>query len=855
MDRKAFISYNSAETQGVSYAQKIAELAKSRGYEAFFDQSDIRAGVPWCKELERRIREAQYFWVLIGPGGLGEVQREEIELARAYRKTLVGVLLPGATKPTEDLYLSDRSWVVLQEGTDLRGDEIKVMTDEPVEWDGFHPGSDREATTDSNNPESQRRRRQNAQGIMLLLWKATPGILLSVSLSILLWIWLVVQVSTPWVFALAGIGLLSALWTLLRGLAADKDWVDLVIRNRLPMDPGAEAAPARVVIVAARSHRLWMFPYVECLRSLALDPEMVLVGESEPSTTDYDTMRQAQAVILVWARRGGQRGVQHPAVRMALDWAAEHSHLPFLLVGPERADRPSIGKWEPRISVDDPAKAARRSLVRLLGRASSRAEDWRRRALNLWGLCAWGAGATLPLLVGFGFGVLDQRGCGVTNERDLYALRTKAEETRRTVGLEASRDLVEEQTHYLGDVLASTFPGLPGHTTPSVWGPVHLAEGDCYCEIEGPSQQTASTQRCYVKNRDPDGSNIASCAGSGLVAAWDSSNDARAYGLEGEPRPDVKCKLEATPTFNALVCAPIEPARNDGEWSRGLLCLSEKKGSTLNSWDRRLHRALLHGAQSYAGYPLHELAAVEPGNRASCHAALGVVEATGAEDDASTSESQPVTPGASTSASGSMGPGTPGTPARAIFDWTPDQIHDRSQEVSTAVARRRAHGSSEARRAELEGLEDAIQELLRMQIPSADGFSFWRLDGDGQVCRERADTLCLSAEDSIAGCTVRAGAVVYWEALENDPHKNGRPATAIYRLPRTISEEIQHCVFQEATTVRQVLCVPVFGGGDTDSTRAAACIESKDVNPDWDLDRTRATLLTYAQLGSILIGD
>ena len=93
-----FLSYSRRDA---AHAAALNDWLGSQGVTTFFDRRDLGAGQLWLPDLERRIEhEAQAVAVLVGPGGLGNTQQYEYQLALTRQAAEAGfpvipVILPG----------------------------------------------------------------------------------------------------------------------------------------------------------------------------------------------------------------------------------------------------------------------------------------------------------------------------------------------------------------------------------------------------------------------------------------------------------------------------------------------------------------------------------------------------------------------------------------------------------------------------------------------------------------------------------------------------------------------------------------------------------------------------------------
>jgi hypothetical protein len=73
-----FISYSRADGR---HASEIDSVLRTNHLKSFFDRRNLDAGLPWVRALEKAIGAAKAAIVLIGPGGFGNTQQYERELA------------------------------------------------------------------------------------------------------------------------------------------------------------------------------------------------------------------------------------------------------------------------------------------------------------------------------------------------------------------------------------------------------------------------------------------------------------------------------------------------------------------------------------------------------------------------------------------------------------------------------------------------------------------------------------------------------------------------------------------------------------------------------------------------------
>ena len=69
-------------------------LPPGTGITTFFDRRNLTAGAPWFDELERALSAAPGALVIIGPSGLGRIQKRELQLALIRQAELEGTTQP-----------------------------------------------------------------------------------------------------------------------------------------------------------------------------------------------------------------------------------------------------------------------------------------------------------------------------------------------------------------------------------------------------------------------------------------------------------------------------------------------------------------------------------------------------------------------------------------------------------------------------------------------------------------------------------------------------------------------------------------------------------------------------------------
>jgi hypothetical protein len=108
-----FVSYSRADSR---HAAEIDSVLRAKGLRSFFDRRNLEPGLPWVRALEKAIGEAKTAIVLIGPGGFGNTQQYERELAviRQTREPSFRVIPVVPPKAASDLpfdFLQNLTWI------------------------------------------------------------------------------------------------------------------------------------------------------------------------------------------------------------------------------------------------------------------------------------------------------------------------------------------------------------------------------------------------------------------------------------------------------------------------------------------------------------------------------------------------------------------------------------------------------------------------------------------------------------------------------------------------------------------------------------------------------------------------
>lgn len=113
-----FLSHNSKQKEVVG--QLLRELKKLE-LVVWYDEEQLRPGVPWMQLLEEGINNSNSVAVLVGSDGLGPWENEEMHAALALavknKRPVIPVLLPDcATEPKLPMFLENRTWVDMRGG-------------------------------------------------------------------------------------------------------------------------------------------------------------------------------------------------------------------------------------------------------------------------------------------------------------------------------------------------------------------------------------------------------------------------------------------------------------------------------------------------------------------------------------------------------------------------------------------------------------------------------------------------------------------------------------------------------------------------------------------------------------------
>lgn len=117
-DFDVFLSHNSHDKP---LASELKRKLEEVGISVWLDREQLRPGQNWQPLLLEGLQSSGSVIVALGPAGLGQWQKEEVELALGYNVTLgrpvVPVFLPGVPKDQEfDGFLAGRGWVDFRDG-------------------------------------------------------------------------------------------------------------------------------------------------------------------------------------------------------------------------------------------------------------------------------------------------------------------------------------------------------------------------------------------------------------------------------------------------------------------------------------------------------------------------------------------------------------------------------------------------------------------------------------------------------------------------------------------------------------------------------------------------------------------
>jgi hypothetical protein len=95
----------------------LAQQLRERGIRPWLDESELRPGLRWQPRLEEVLADIPAAAVILGPGGIGPWQNQELDVLMGLsvqgRCAVVPVLLPGANPTDLRLFLNGLTWVNL----------------------------------------------------------------------------------------------------------------------------------------------------------------------------------------------------------------------------------------------------------------------------------------------------------------------------------------------------------------------------------------------------------------------------------------------------------------------------------------------------------------------------------------------------------------------------------------------------------------------------------------------------------------------------------------------------------------------------------------------------------------------
>ena len=111
-----FLSHNSKDKPAV---RELKEELSKYGINSWYDEEQLRPGVPWQGLLEEGIRNSKSVAVIIGRDGCGPWEDEEmqaaLQLAVRDRRPVIPILLPDASdQPNLPMFLGNRTWIDLR---------------------------------------------------------------------------------------------------------------------------------------------------------------------------------------------------------------------------------------------------------------------------------------------------------------------------------------------------------------------------------------------------------------------------------------------------------------------------------------------------------------------------------------------------------------------------------------------------------------------------------------------------------------------------------------------------------------------------------------------------------------------
>ena len=115
-----FLCHNAEDKPVV---KDIARKLKDKGHRPWLDEWELRPGLPWQPELEKKIKDIEAVAVFVGANGVGPWQQKEIDAyLRQFIKRgcpVIPVILPDCkVTPELPVFLEGNTWVDFRIGWD-----------------------------------------------------------------------------------------------------------------------------------------------------------------------------------------------------------------------------------------------------------------------------------------------------------------------------------------------------------------------------------------------------------------------------------------------------------------------------------------------------------------------------------------------------------------------------------------------------------------------------------------------------------------------------------------------------------------------------------------------------------------
>jgi choline kinase len=110
---QVFVSYSHKD---YDFVERIAKDLKAEGLDVWYDSSRLNGGQKWTQEIERAIRQSQYFIVVLSPDSIISpwVEKEYLfaeELTKKHKLTIIPLLLQKCKLP---IWCLDRQYIDVQ---------------------------------------------------------------------------------------------------------------------------------------------------------------------------------------------------------------------------------------------------------------------------------------------------------------------------------------------------------------------------------------------------------------------------------------------------------------------------------------------------------------------------------------------------------------------------------------------------------------------------------------------------------------------------------------------------------------------------------------------------------------------